>query len=74
MSNVNFNGYEVVTTGKQNSRKTEKNEEATLNPELISQWLNTRGHYFLTHCLHASSTVPLNMKQTIIKLKPTIYK
>jgi len=30
-----FTGYEVVTTGKQNSRKTEKNEEATLNPELI---------------------------------------
>jgi len=34
-SSVNFAGYEAVTTGKQNSRKTEKNEEATLNPELI---------------------------------------
>jgi hypothetical protein len=34
-SSVKFTGYEVVTTGKQNSRKTEKNEEATLNPELI---------------------------------------
>jgi hypothetical protein len=34
-SSVKFTGYEVVTSGQQNSRKTEKNEEATLKPELI---------------------------------------
>ena len=34
-SNVKFTDYEVVTTGKRNSRKTKKNEKATMNPELI---------------------------------------
>lgn len=34
-SSVKFTGYEGVTNGKENSRKNEKNEEATLNPELI---------------------------------------
>jgi len=33
-SSVNFTAYKV-TTGQQNSRKTEKNEDATLNPEFI---------------------------------------
>ena len=34
-SSVKFTGYEVVTTGKQDSRNIEKNEEATLNAEII---------------------------------------
>jgi hypothetical protein len=69
---VKFTGYQVMTTGKQNSRKTVRNE-ATMSPNLFFQELKTRGHSFLTNCSHASSSVPLYMKHIIIIWKPTTY-
>ena len=42
--------------------KTKRMKKPHWIQNLFFQWLNTRAHYFLTHCFHASSAVPLNMK------------